>query len=366
MTSVRPGIGDFLDRHIAAGDFPGAVFLIAEDDRIVAEGWRGFAVREPESIPMQRDTIFDLSSLTKPLATMVLTALLEQEGRIRLTDRVCDHLPGFTGEDRQGILLEDLLLHRAGLPAWVPLYVDGGGGEEAVRRLLRLPLSSPPGTRVEYCCPGFILLGEVVQRTTGRNLRDLFEQEVAAPLGLADTGFLPPATRRRRIAATETGNLWERKMAGGAGAGFSGWRQDLIWGEVHDGNAHALGGISGNAGLFSTAADIARLTREFLGIGTGLLSSEWRQRFSRNWTGGLGEDRSPGWQLASTPDCAAHGSLPGESFGHTGFTGVSLWVEPARNRQYLFLTNRVHPEVRPIAMNAIRREFHRLARKVLE
>ena len=102
MTSVRPEIGDFLDRHIAAGDFPGAVFLIAEDDRIVAEGWKGFAVREPESIPMQRDTIFDLSSLTKPLATMLLTALLEQEGRVRLTDRVCDHLPGFTGEDRHG------------------------------------------------------------------------------------------------------------------------------------------------------------------------------------------------------------------------------------------------------------------------
>ena len=361
-----PEIGKFLDRHIAAGDFPGAVFLIAEGDRIVAEGWRGFAVREPESIPVRRDTIFDLSSLTKPLATTLLIALLEQEGRVRLTDRVSDHLAGFSGEDRERVLLEDLLLHRAGLPSWVPLYVGDGGAKEVIGRLLRLPLSSPPRSRVEYCCPGFILLGEVAERAAGRDLRDLFEQKVAIPLGLKDTGFLPASDRRRRIAATEVGNLWERKLAGDSAAGYSGWRQDLIWGEVHDGNAHSLGGISGNAGLFSTAADIARLAGEFMGSGAGLLSTEWRERFSRNWTGGLGEDRSPGWQLASTPDCAAHRSLPDDSFGHTGFTGVSLWIEPARKRQYILLTNRVHPEVRPISMNAIRREFHRLAREVLE
>lgn len=360
-TGVRRRLDAFLRRHLEHGTFPGAVLVVAEGDRIVAAVHGGSAVVEPESIPMRDDTVFDLSSLTKPLATTLLFALLSDEGVLRPTDRVRRYVPEFDGGGREEIRLQDLLLHRSGLPAWAPLYIGTDGRDGMIRRLGQLPLTGPPGHRVEYSCPGFILLGEALRAATGRDLQQLFRDRIGSRLGLGDTGYRPPAALRRRTAATERGAEWERRLAGPAADSFSGWRREIIWGEVHDGNAHGLGGISGNAGLFSTAPDLLRLARELTGAGTGLVRAAWRERFRRNATAGLGEARSPGWQLAATPGSAAHGVLPDDSFGHTGFTGVSLWIDPDAGRAYLMLTNRIHPQARTIDMNAVRREFHREA-----
>lgn len=354
----------FLRRHLELGTFPGAVLMVAEGDRPVAAAHGGLAVVEPESIPVRDDTLFDLSSLTKPLCTALLGFLLEEEGVVRFSDRVAEYVPGFAGGGREDIRLVDLLLHRSGLPAWAPLYIGGGGPAGMIDRLLRLPLNGSPGGKVEYSCPGFILLGEVLRAATGRDLGRLFRERVAEPLGLRHTGFRPEPALRRRIAATERGARWERRMAGEAGDSFSDWRHAIIWGEVHDGNAHGLGGISGNAGLFSNGPDLVKLAAEFAGTGSGLVGGPRRRQLRRDGTPGAAEARSPGWQLAATAGSAAHGVLPDDSFGHTGFTGVSLWIEPERRRSYLMLTNRIHPVARAIDMNSVRREFHQVAREL--
>jgi CubicO group peptidase (beta-lactamase class C family) len=352
----------FLRRHLDLGTFPGAVLMVAEGGRLLASSYGGRGVVEPESIAIREDTLFDLSSLTKPLVTALLGFLLQDDGILRFSDPVAEFVPKFAGNGRERIRMIDLLLHRSGLPAWAPLYIGGGGPAGLIDRLMRLPLSGPPGRQVAYSCPGFILLGEALREVTGRDLQQLFEDRVAAPLGLRHSGFRPPAALRHRTAATERGSAWERGMAGEAGNSFFGWRRAIIWGEVHDGNAHGLDGISGNAGLFSTAPEIMKLAGEFAGSGLGLVTEAWRRELRRNGTAGLDEARSPGWQLAATPGSAAHGVLPDDSFGHTGFTGVSLWIEPGRARVYLMLTNRIHPVARAIDMNAVRREFHREAR----
>ncbi|MCZ6670029.1 MAG: serine hydrolase [Acidobacteria bacterium] len=356
-----PKLREFLKHHLEVGTFPGAILAVVEGDRILDEGWGGWAVLEPERIAVNRETTFDISSLTKPLATGLLAILLSQDGILQLSDSVKEYVPGFSGEGRDEVQVVDLLLHRSGLPAWVPLYLGGGGRLEMIQRLVCLPLACPPRSQVIYSCPGFILLGEVLRSAAGKDLDALFSERIAIPLGLQDTHFRPPPEMLRRCAATERGAGWERSMAGKTGSSFSGWREGIIWGEVHDGNAHGMGGVSGNAGLFSTAPDLLKLGREFLESGTGLIPSSWREEFRRNWTENRGEARSPGWQLAETIGSAGFGTLPGESFGHTGFTGVSLWIQPDRNRVYLFLTNRIHPEAKRVDMNAVRREFHRLA-----
>ncbi|MBI4161157.1 MAG: beta-lactamase family protein [Acidobacteria bacterium] len=352
---------EFLEGHLRSGTFPGGVAVVAEGDRILAEAVDGLAVLEPERREVRRDTIFDLASLTKPLATTLIAILLSEAGVVDLAGRVRDHFPEFDGGGRGEVRLRDLLLHRSGLPAWTPLYLGDGGRDGAIRRLLGLPLEAPPGRRVVYGCPAFLLLGIVLEKVSGRGLDRLFRERVAAPLRLRHTGFLPGAGLRDRIAATERGAAFERGRAGAAGAGWRGWRTEMIWGEVHDGNAHGFGGVAGNAGLFGTAPELIRLAREFTAAGTGLVPEKWRRSFRRNATPGKGEARSPGWQLAASGGSAGHGVLPAASFGHTGFTGVSLWVEPGRSRIYVLLTNRVHPEARPTDMNAVRRDFHRAA-----
>jgi CubicO group peptidase (beta-lactamase class C family) len=163
-----------------------------------------------------------------------------------------------------------------------------------------------------------------------------------------------------RIAATETGNVHERELAGPAGDGYNAWRTGVIRGEVHDNNAHTLGGIAGNAGLFGTARAVGRLASLFL-PGGPLLGEEERSLFGHNFTRGLEQDRAVGFQLATSPGSSAGSGIGARGFGHTGFTGTSLWIDPEPRRVVALLTNRVHPRFRDLDMNAVRREFHALA-----
>jgi CubicO group peptidase (beta-lactamase class C family) len=360
-------IDEFLRERVAAGDFPGACYLVAEGDRILAEGALGHAVAVPRQIPATVETIWDLASLTKPLAAALIAALLRAAGALRLQDTLARHLPAWrTDGERAGITLLDLLTHRSGLPAWHPLYLHAAEGdrEGRITWLRDVAAVRQRGTSVVYSCLGYILLGFALERIGGTTLDRLFQERVTRPLGLTDLSYRPDPGERRRIAATEEGNEREKSLAGAAGDRYNGWRTGMIWGEVHDNNARTLGGVSANAGLFGTARAVYLVARETIGFGRGLLGDEERTQLGANLTAGSGEDRSAGFQMASSPGCSAGPALSSSAFGHTGFTGTSLWIDPETRRVYVLMTNRVHPRFRDIDMNAIRRAFHQVAAAV--
>ena len=359
-------VEEFLRSQIRDGAFPGAVYLIAERERVLAAGALGESVREPEILAASRETLYDLASLTKPLATALLAVRLQAGGRLALDDRLDRHLPEWraAGDERSEVTLLDLLAHRSGLPAWDPLYLHSTEVAGRIDRLRTIPLVHPPLQDVNYSCLDYILLGFALARAGGAPLDHLFRDTVVAPLGGPEILFTPPRETRRRIAATEHGNERERALAGPAGDGYNEWRRGIIWGEVHDNNAHTLGGVAGNAGLFGTAGAVHVLATEFLPGGKGLLGAEERALFGHNFTRGQGQHRAVGFQLASSPGSSAGPALSPRSFGHTGFTGTSVWIDPDSRRVYVLLTNRVHPRFHDLDMNAVRRQFHVLAGSV--
>lgn len=366
----NPEISAFLSERIAAGDFPSAVYLVAERGQVCFRDALGHAVREPTERLAALDTIYDLASLTKPLVTGLLSAQRVESNELRLGEEVRAYLPEFDREDKRGITIRHLVTHTSGLPAWRPLYITTGGHkEETLRVIAAEPLESAPGAHVRYSDLGFITLGILLERISGATLLELARREIFLPLKLTRTFFNPEMSLQTEIAACETGNLYERGMCGemNVGESFKGWRERLIWGEVHDGNAHFLGGAAGHAGLFSTAHETLSIARQFTAQNSELLKPETCSLFRTNMTAGLEEERSFAWQLAGTKDSSAGPSLPRESFGHTGFTGTSCWIDPLNERIFLLFTNRTHGRALPfVNINSVRRRFHSLAVSALD
>ncbi len=354
-------VAAYLDERIAAGDFPGAVFVLRERGVETGAVARGHSVVVPERIAATTDTLFDLASLTKPLSTTLLLVMEIERGSIRLDDPVASYLPEFSSVDKRAITVRKLATHSSGLPKWTPLYIEPGSPDRVLSAIADLELAYSPGTRVVYSDPNYVVLGALVERVAGRPLDTLFSERVAAPLGLRDTGFRPDPSLRPRIAASETGNVFERDLAGPIGRDYAGWRRDVIWGDVHDGNAFFLGGVAGHAGLFGPAGEAARVAEQFLPGSALIHDARSFSLFTTNATPGLDEHRSVGWMLASTPDCSAGRALSAGSFGHTGFTGTSVWVDPHARRVFMLATNRTHPVWKSLPMNAIRRRVHELA-----
>jgi CubicO group peptidase (beta-lactamase class C family) len=367
--SSEEQINIMLAERVAAGDFPSAVYLVAERGQPVFAGAFGNAVVEPQEIPATLDTIYDLASLTKPLVTGMLCARRIEAGELTLDSSVSHYLPEFDRTDKRSITIRQLLTHSSGLPAWRPLYILANNEREgAAGAIANLDLEYPSGTHVIYSDLGFIALGLLFERITGTPLVELAQEEVFRPLKLERTFFNPEQTMQTGIAACETGNAYERQTCGNDyPEEYKNWRDSLIWGEVHDGNAYFLGGAAGHAGLFSTAAETFRMANQFLAHQTILLKRETCKLFGTNLTQGLNEARSIGWQLAATKDSTAGPDLPGDSFGHTGFTGTSCWNDPDGERVFILLTNRTHARALPfVNINSVRRRFHSLAVGALE
>ncbi len=369
MTTSNPAITSFLTERINAGDFPSAVYLVAEKGQPVIADALGDAVVEPQGFPATFDTIYDLASLTKPLVTSLLCARRVEAGELTLDSSVSNYLPEFERTDKQAITIRQLLTHTSGLPAWRPLYILAEGERDrTVSVIAALELEYRPGTRVIYSDLGFIVLGRLLERLTGKVLVELAQTEILSALELKRTFFNPEAAMQTGIAACETGNAYERETCVNTAAGdYENWRKELIWGTVHDGNAYFLGGAAGHAGLFSNAPETLVLASQFLASQTRLLRPETCKLFSRNMTDGLEEARSFGWQLAETKDSAAGLDLPRESFGHSGFTGTSCWIDPEHERVFILLTNRTHAHALPFTnINSVRRRFHSLAVAALD
>lgn len=348
-----------VERGISAGAYPGAVAAVGGSDGVVAIRAFGHAALQPERVPMRTDTLFDLASLTKVVATTPVILSLLEEGAFVLETPVQEILPAFRDPR---VTIRHLLTHTSGLPAWRPLYLDHRGWEAYTAAICEMPLVREPGTQVEYSDLGFILLGAIIQRVTGGALDEVCRKRVFEPLGMARTGWLPqePASA---IAATETGNQVEFEMCGDRAAAFPRWRDYVLRGEVNDGNAwYGLDGISSHAGLFSTASDLAAYAQVWLRGGAPLLSRHTVELAIRNYTPGMAENRGLGWQKPPTgpfPDRrhSCGDLLSPRAFGHTGFTGTSLWIDPDRDLFVILLTNRLHPRAAN-GLVAVRPAFH--------
>ncbi|HKP67668.1 MAG TPA: serine hydrolase [Pyrinomonadaceae bacterium] len=381
---MHPDISKFLQSRIDAGDFPSAVYLVAEKGEIKFHDALGYAVVEPERIEAKVDTIYDLASLTKPLVTGLLLSEAVESGSADMGDLARKHIGELA---RRDFTIGDLLAHRSGLPAWRPLYLTAAGFLRERSRHEPLPFSDSKVNAfvlsqissietaaeegVTYSDLNFLLLGFLTQRLFGEAIYAAYTTEVMSRLGLVRTFFGKLDTFRREIAASENGNAYERQTCEELFPEIripqSALRNHLIWGEVHDGNAYFMGGVAGHAGLFSTAEEVFKIAQQFLPNYTQLLKPETTELFRTNFTPGLNEHRSFAFQLASTEGSTAGSKMSPESFGHTGFTGTSLWIDPVKERVFVLLTNRTHNHALPfVNINSVRRKFHDLSIDFLE
>lgn len=358
QSDLEENVLGFLEREREVGSFPGAVWAAGHASGIEAEGIVGHSVLKPARMRIGIDTIFDVASLTKPLITGTLILRAWADGLLDPGDRASKFLPELRNTEKETITVLDLLTHRGGFQAWYPLYTQGLGKTAYLDAIKRRPLRYRPGTRQIYTCLGFILLIQIAERVFEESIEDLAERLIFQPLGLRNSMFNPSPSLLHRIAATEWGNANERHMVKRRQLSFDDWRETMIWGEVNDGNAFYMGGIGGNAGLFSTAREVFEFGRAWIDGSERLLPTDITDRALRNYTIGLEENRGLAWQLHTPKPDHPTARLSPRSFGHTGFTGTSIYVDPDRELIMVLLTNRLHPSCKPINTNYIRRKFH--------
>ena len=330
---------------IKAGDIPGAVVLVARHGRIAYLQAFGNRSLKPRIESMTTDTIFDMSSLTKVMATLPVILMLAEEGAVRLDARVQRYLPNFTGGGKDGVTLRHLLTHYSGLPADFDLSKPWSGYTEALAELWRTKALSEPGKAFVYSDLNFIALGEIVRAVTGKTLDVCARERVFQPLGMTDTFFCPPAGLAGRIAPTESRKNTLRYLKGKEALESP---DRILRGEVHDPTAWRMGGVAGHAGLFSSARDLAVYAQMLLDQGAGpggrLLSPlTVRAMTSPQSPPGAPQVRGFGWDIESAYS-SPRGDIFKEGYGHTGFTGTSLWVHPPTDMCVILLSNRVHPD----------------------
>jgi len=371
---VNAEISAFLQSRIDANDFPSAVYLVAETGEIRYRYALGYAVVEPERIPARLDTIYDLASLTKVLVTGLLAAILVENGRLKLNGPFLKYLDPLNASDKRHITLREILTHRSGFISWLPFYLLVSERSEVLAEILKTPLTEDRD-RVLYSDLNFLTLMFILERLLDEPIDESAKRMIFEPLGLSDTFFNPPIELRQRIAASETGNQYERQTCVDLGFDVmppkdgtqSALRTRPIWGEVHDGNAYFMGGVAGHAGLFGTAEDVLKIAMQFLPRYTRLLEPDSCDLFTTNFTSGMNEHRSFAFQLASMPESTAGKLMSPQSFGHLGFTGTSLWIDPVKERVFILLTNRTHNHPLPfVNINSVRRRFHDLAIAALD
>jgi CubicO group peptidase (beta-lactamase class C family) len=338
-------IGALLDAAVSGGGIPGAV-AIAGQGQVALGQWTAGQADARQGRPMRTDTVFDLASLTKVVATTTVTLALAGRGELGLADPVADYLPGFGACRDAGVTVAHLLTHTSGLPGSRQFYRWCGSRAALLGELGLTALEAPPGTRVRYSDPGFITLGEVVAAAAGEPLEAAVRRLVTAPLGLASATFIPNGSAHH-FAATETrgdGTPWT--------------------GVVHDENARLMGGVAGHAGLFATAHDLARFAAWWVSDDDTAVPARLRrdatacQTEGACQTGDVGGRRGYGWACAGDAFDILGGHWPPSAVSHTGFTGTSLALDPATGRWLVLLTNAVHFGRDATAIVALRRAVH--------
>ncbi len=348
--------------------FPGAVILVSQGGDVLYHEAFGSRSLVPEQAPMSVDTVFDLSSLTKALATTTLVMLLAREGKLRPEDRVTRFVANFGAHGKFGVTVRHLLAHCSGLPAWRPYYRDiardassgrpnhvssRGAREFVYEQIHRERLEYPTGTQAVYSDLGFLLLGELIELVVQAPLDRVCHERIFRPLGLRSTGFVDLSRlRREKLVPVEEAIAPTEQCS---------WRQKLLCGEVHDDNAWAVGGVAGHAGLFSTAADVDTLVSWLRACACGsddTLPAELVQRF---WTRDATVPDSTwalGWDTPAPAASSAGSRVSSRAVGHLGFTGTSIWIDLERDAHVILLTNRVHPDRHDERIREVRPRIH--------
>ena len=342
---------DVLRRAIAKRAFPGAAVAVTWRGRLVALRGIGRFTCEPTAPAVTPETVYDLASVSKVVATATAAMILYERGLLDLDMEVAGIISQFSGSDprRREITIRMLLAHCSGIPGYEPLFQHAHTRHQLLQAALTLPLTADPGSRVEYSDIGFIVLGEALAKLADEPLDRFCQREVFGPLGLAYTAFNPSGEWRTRIPPTEDDRSF---------------RHRVIQGEVHDENASVLGGVAGHAGVFATAGDVARFAHCMLCGGSPILRPETVALFTRPEPLAQNQ-RALGWDLPSQPSQSGR-HFSKRSFGHLGFTGTSLWIDPEKQLSVTLLTNRTWPDRTSQVIKEVRPEFHDAAVEAVE
>ena len=310
--------------------FPGAYAIVGTSRGVLVRDSVGRIDWAADAPVPNAHTLWDIASLTKVVGLTSAIAQLVAEGRIDLDAPVQRYLPEFVGEHKEHVTIRHLMTHTGGLTSWRPLHKEAVGPDSAVALVLITALDTLPGVRMTYSDLGLIILGKVVERVSGQTLDRYLAEKVFGPAGMHETMYNPPTALRPRIAPTEVDS----------------WRARHLRGEVHDENAFSLGGVAGHAGLFSSAEDLARFARMYLnrGVidGTRVLDSATVERFTA-WQDSARHNRALGWMKPASPGWFGGSKMSSRAYGHTGFTGTSLYLDPDRDIYVILLSNRVNP-----------------------
>jgi beta-N-acetylhexosaminidase len=346
-------VDNLFTREIEKKSFPGGSVAIGYRNRLVFHHGYGKISYFAKSPAVTTDTIYDLASLTKIVSTTTLAMQLFEQGQLILDDPLTRFYPSFTGGGRERISVRHLLTHTSGLPAHLPLYRQANGKQETIRKILNLTLKYETGGKAEYSDLGIILLGDIIEKLTGMTLDALSDERIFRPLGMSHTLFNPPVSIRSQIAPTER-DLWRRR---------------LLRGEVHDENTFAMGGVAGHAGLFGTSGDLAVFCQMILNGGVydhhRVVFRSTLDKFTARQQGPDNSSRALGWDTPSEGSSAGT-LLSSKAFGHTGFTGTSIWIDPSRELFMVLLTNRVYPTRNNNAIREFRRHFADAVVKVID
>ncbi|HKK92643.1 MAG TPA: serine hydrolase [Longimicrobiales bacterium] len=346
-----------VDSAVADGVAPGATVAIGRTGGFT---WtRSYGVLDTvgpvAGVGTGPTTIWDLASLTKVIGTTSATMMLVDDGALSVDDRVVDHLPTWADGDprKADVTIRQLLTHRAGLPAFRRWYMQISGRDAYDRAIDMEPLEADPGTRYVYSDIGVMTLARVLERVSGSSLGELLRDRLFEPVGMVDTRFVPPESLRGRIAPTEIDTIY---------------RGYHVHGEVHDENAHAYGGVAGHAGLFSTAVDLSRFARTMLreGVtdsGERVIEASTVRDFTTRQR--ASSTRGLGWDTPSGANSSAGRWITEDAFGHTGYTGTSIWIDPELDLFVIVLTNRVNPTRENTRHAPMRREVADLAVRAL-
>src|SRR5580765_6282498 len=339
---------DLLRSGIEQRAFPGASVAITHNSRLVAHKGLGHFTYAPDSPAVKADTVFDLASVTKALATTSACMILYERAQFKLDQPLVELLPEFAGSagnndpQRRAVTLHMLLAHSSGLPAYIKLFQTAHTKEALLKQAFAVPLTAAPGTRAEYSDIGFILLGQAIERLTHGPLDQFCQHEIFAGLNLETACFNPPADWKPSIPPTEDDRTF---------------RHRLVQGEVNDENASVMGGVAGHAGCFARALDVSIFAHCMLRGGTPLVSRETLELFTRRENFPPGTSRTLGWDTPSQPSQSGK-YFSSRSYGHLGYTGTSLWIDPDRQLSVTLLTNRTWPDRGSQLIKQIRPAFH--------
>ena len=333
-----------LDEGIKQRAFPGASVAITSQGALVAHKGFGHYTYDQKARAVEAESIFDIASLTKVVATTTMAMLLHERGMLDLDSFIIGTLPEFAVADdrRDQVTFRMLLAHSSGLPAWVPLYKKAKNRAKMLEAAAEVPFAADPGSRAEYSDVGFILLGEALEQLSGSPMDSFCELDVFKRLEMASTCFKPAKKMKPQILPSSNGQEI---------------RNRVIQGEVNDENAFVMGGVAGHAGLFSTAGDLAKFAHGLLRGGMPVLKPETVELFTRRQESPAGTSRALGWDTPSRPSQSGQYFYPG-SYGHLGYTGTSLWIDPERELSVTLLTNRTWPDNKNQAIKELRPLFH--------